>query len=82
MPVDELKGLAASLPVTRVAEVRFPPAIPLESQLASSFSEHADRIRDLIAADVDRGRLGFNAERRNGEICYNLPVSILVWRKD
>jgi ubiquinone/menaquinone biosynthesis C-methylase UbiE len=81
MPMHELKSLAAGSPVTLQREEQFPLAMPLEAQLAASFTAHADRIRDAITADVDHGRLGVNAERRNGEIWYNLPISILIWCK-
>jgi SAM-dependent methyltransferase len=82
MPIDELKSVATGCPVTLYREERFLLAIPLEVQLAASFTPDADRLRDLIAADVNHGRLGVNAELRNGEVWYNLPISLLVWRKD
>jgi ubiquinone/menaquinone biosynthesis C-methylase UbiE len=81
MPIHELKSLAADSPVTLQREEEFLLAIPLEAQLAASFTAHADRIRDAITADVNHGRLGVNAEWRNGEIWCNLPISILIWRK-
>lgn len=81
MPIHELKSLAAGSPVTLHGEEQFLLAMPLEAQLAASFTAHADSIRDAITADVDHGRLGINAEWRNGEIWYSLPISILIWRK-
>jgi SAM-dependent methyltransferase len=81
MPVDELKRVSAGCPVVLKREQQFTLGIPLEALLAASFTANADRIRAAITADVGPGRLGVNAEWRNGEAWCNLPISILVWRK-
>ncbi len=81
MPFQELSAVADDSSCEWVNSSAFDLEMPLEAQLSASFTEHADRIREIVREDIGRNALGVNAEMRGDEIWYRIPVSVLVWRK-
>lgn len=80
---DEFAGLFASSGLKSVQFAEYKIELALEDQLAASFpvAGGADRIRELMRADVGVDRRGVSAHWVGSELCYAIPIVVAVGTK-
>jgi SAM-dependent methyltransferase len=83
LQLDQLRDLFpdAGLKLEREAEYRL--EMELESLLGSSFPDPGDdqKVRELMARDIDLDETGFEPHRVGNEIHFSFPVVVLVGTK-
>jgi len=80
---DEFAGLFAASGLEAVQFAEYKVELALEHQLAASFPVPggAERIRDLLRADVGVDRCGVSAHWVGSELHYAIPIVIAVGSK-
>jgi hypothetical protein len=83
LTLEEFQLLFGQTALQNIRLAFYKVEIPLEQQLAASFPNPGDieRIRQLIQDDLGVDRLGINAHLRDGEIWYEVPISVIVAEK-
>ncbi|MEY2834098.1 MAG: hypothetical protein RLZZ574_3358 [Cyanobacteriota bacterium] len=83
LTLEEFQILFGQTALQNVRLAFYKVKIPLEQQLAASFPNPGDivQIRQLVQDDQGVDRLGINAHLRDGEIWYEVPISVIVAEK-
>jgi ubiquinone/menaquinone biosynthesis C-methylase UbiE len=83
LTLEEFQLLFSQTALQNVRLAFYKVEISLEQQLAASFPNPGDieQIRQLIQDDLGVDRLGINAHLRDGEIWYEVPISVIVAEK-
>ncbi|HLW67694.1 MAG TPA: class I SAM-dependent methyltransferase [Gemmataceae bacterium] len=79
----ELRGLLAEVGLVDLRRAGYLFELELEALLQASFPRpgDADRVRELIEADVGVDKLGIGAHRRGGTVRIAYPITIVVGTK-
>lgn len=80
---DEFASMWRRSGLTGCRQSAYPVHLELETQLKASFPRPggAERLRELITADIGVDDFGIRARRENGAVWYTCPIMVLTGRK-
>jgi len=82
--LDELTALFTHIGLGQPKPLFYKQPMALEPLLKGSFPNRGDeeRVRQIIVEDVDKNRLGLDAQWKDGDVHFAYPIAVLVCSKE